>query len=267
MAKRISEDVRNSICNAYMEKSKLTLVAEEFGVNEKTVRNILRERGIKSTPRELRNKKYDFDLDYFKNIDSKEKAYMLGFVYGDGAVKKDQLAIEIATKDEEVLEMFRGFVGSNSPPIKRRVRERKGTTTCSSTLHLCGHKFVEPLIKLGLLGSKSKTIRFPDVYYKFDFLRGLSDSDGCVRVDKKNRGYWSIISSIEMCKDIENVLLTHDIESRVINTQYDGLGRVVITKKSEIIKLRSYLYGKDCVCLERKMDTFFNVFYKKGGEG
>ena len=42
------------------------------------------------------------DIDYFKNVDTEEKAYWLGFLYADGCVqnkKTGQKLISLAVKD------------------------------------------------------------------------------------------------------------------------------------------------------------------------
>lgn len=193
---------------------------------------------------------------------------MLGFVFGDGSIKEDHLSLEVSSKDESILLRFRDLLGVSPPKIHNRTRKRKGTTTKTSYINLCGRDFVEPLINMGLLGNKSKTIRYPNIHHHSGFIRGLSDSDGSISIDKMNRVHWSLISSNQMCNDVKNILLSFDIKSRVVSTKYDGLSRLVITRKSEAIKLRQFLYSdKNVICLERKRLIFENVHYKKGGEG
>ena len=36
----------------------------------------------------MANKIYFYDEDYFKNINSEEKGYFLGFLYADGSITK-----------------------------------------------------------------------------------------------------------------------------------------------------------------------------------
>jgi intein-encoded DNA endonuclease-like protein len=264
----IPQITRKMICERYKEVSRVKQVASEFGVNEKTVRNILKQYRIPTTPRELRNKKYIFDMDYFKDIDSDSKAYMLGFVFGDGSVKEDKLSIEVSLKDECVLRSFQYLLGSKPPQIQQRTRKRNGTVTKSSTINVCGRQFVDHLKAFGLLGSKSTTIQYPSIKFDSGFIRGLSDSDGCIRIDKQNRVLWSLISSRHMCLSVCEKLKSFKIHSRILFTKYDGLDRLVITRKSDAIKLREFLYpNNNVVCLDRKQSIFSEIRYKKGGEG
>jgi hypothetical protein len=259
----ISDEIRDKIYDRYMIISNISNVAKEFDIDEKIIIDIIKNYKNEKTPRELRHKKYFFDLDFFEKIDSNEKAYMLGFIYGDGSLKDDHLSIELASKDEYILESFRNLLGKeNAPPIHHRIRDRKGTTTYSSYIIFCGHTFVSHLFKLGLVKDKSSVISYPNISYHSDFIRGLSDSDGCIRIDEQNRGIWSLISSTSMCNSVSNILKDNDIFSRVIGTKFNGLSRVNITKKSEIVKLRNFLYYDNCICLNRKRDKFFSVKYK-----
>ncbi|MBC8427393.1 MAG: hypothetical protein H8D97_00730 [Proteobacteria bacterium] len=49
--------------------------------------------------------------EYFNNIDTKEKAYWLGFIYADGSVSQEnskdkRLEIGLSSKDEKHLQKF-----------------------------------------------------------------------------------------------------------------------------------------------------------------
>ena len=70
----------------------------------------------------------------------------------------------------------------------------------------------------------------------------------------------SSYNEYEICKifDLKN------IKSRIINSNYSGLNRLVITKKSEAIKLRDFLYQDDCdLFLGRKKDIFLKFIINK----
>ena len=99
------------------------------------------------------------------------------------------------------------------------------------------------------MNDKSKTIKYPITNFDSSFIRGLSDSSSFI------------------CQAVEK-LNSFGIKSRILPTKYDGLGRLVITRKSDAIKLREFLYPKnDVIHLERKRSIFSDVRYKKGGEG
>ena len=71
-----------------------------------------------------------------------------------------------------------------------------------------------------------------------------------------------------MCFSVHEKLKGFEINSRIISTKYDGLDILVITRKSDAIKLREFLYpNNNVLCLDRKRSVFSEIRYKKGGEG
>lgn len=113
--------------------------------------------------------------DFFNHIDSKEKAYWLGFLYADGNVRKDlrQLRISLHIKDLEHLQFFAITLGVN--PNKINIRGSLARLWISR-VSLC-----KDLVTWGCFPNKSKTIRFPSLASReFDlaFLLGYYDGDG-----------------------------------------------------------------------------------------
>ena len=62
-----------------------------------------------------RPRKYNFNQDYFENIDTDEKAYWLGFFFADGCItinKKgdnkqySQYKVQLTSIDREIIENF-----------------------------------------------------------------------------------------------------------------------------------------------------------------
>lgn len=44
-------------------------------------------------------RKIKLDINYFKHIDTEEKAYWMGFLYADGCVRKDKVTLLLADKE------------------------------------------------------------------------------------------------------------------------------------------------------------------------
>lgn len=70
-------------------------IGKMFGKHYSTVRNILINNGVKLRSNKINSRKYTINENYFKNIDTEEKAYWLGFIYADGYIsnvgsKKDR---------------------------------------------------------------------------------------------------------------------------------------------------------------------------------
>ena len=65
--------------------------------------------------------KYTFNKDYFERIDSKDKAYFLGFLYADGcnSISTTQhhctIILNLQEKDKDILDIFNKYINSNKP--------------------------------------------------------------------------------------------------------------------------------------------------------
>lgn len=118
--------------------------------------------------------------DFFKNIDSKEKAYWLGFLYADGYVLPNnaRLSLDLSKKDYKQLEKFCDAVGANKNKIKDRVH------SCGSksvSIKINSKEFVEYIIRGGCVNAKSKKINLPEFNSEclnLAFVSGYYDGDG-----------------------------------------------------------------------------------------
>jgi hypothetical protein len=123
----------------------------------------------------------DLIIDYFKTIDTIEKAYWLGFLYADGYITKDNngLQIALAIKDEEHLDKFIKIIGANKD-CKRYYGPYK-TAGKSVQIKITDKAFCSYLINHGCVNKKSLIIRLPKLggeeLYKA-FLSGYYDGDG-----------------------------------------------------------------------------------------
>ncbi len=141
--------------------------------------------------------KYKYNKDYFKVIDTEEKAYWLGFLYADGCINElhkngktcsMNLELTLAKVDKEHLEKFAKAIETNVP-IKQRISRYKGKEYVSNRIIINSTKMCKDLCDLKCIPNKTYGIRFPDTNivpkcFMKDFLRGFFDGDGCIH-DKK----------------------------------------------------------------------------------
>ena len=132
-------------------------------------------------------KRKNYNENYFEKIDTKDKAYFLGFIFADGCVIFDpikyryKLTIKIHSKDKHILDSLISSING-----EMMVWENK---TEFSQVSLSGKKIVSDLIKLGAKPNKTFDLQYPDIDEKLEkhFLRGYFDGDGCVRVRTDKR--------------------------------------------------------------------------------
>ena len=118
--------------------------------------------------------------NYFNDIDTKEKAYWLGFLYADGYMetrnqKPYRLGIQIGKDDEVLIDRFIETLDLN--PNSKHYRERDNTVY----VRFVNKTTISDLVKWGVVPRKSKIIELPklskrDLYLAF--LLGVFDGDG-----------------------------------------------------------------------------------------
>ena len=121
------------------------------------------------------SRKYAVDEAFFDRW-SPEMAYVLGFWFADGYMRKERsYRILFISNDRGVLEAMRSAMKSEHP-----IRKQKGDNAWN--VSICSKRLYFALARRGGIRAKSRTITFPDVPppYIADFIRGYFDGDGSV---------------------------------------------------------------------------------------
>lgn len=170
----------NIIIDLYNKGYNISEIAEQCNCDRTNVARRLKKSGINyvrdySKIRRNKSNCIKVDIDFFKNIDSEEKAYFLGLMFSDGSVSKNQFYLKL--KDEDVILKFKKALKSEHN-IMHRLRPE------SFTLEVSRQEMCNDLISLGCIPNKTRTLRFPNIKPELlnHFIRGYMDGDGCIRV-------------------------------------------------------------------------------------
>jgi hypothetical protein len=206
---------------------------------------------------------YKCNKDYFRTINTEDKAYWLGFIYADGCVTKNHrsLIINLSPTDIEHLNLFNQCIESTYP-IKYKDNGRY------VSLIISNKHFVENLIDKGCVPHKSLVLQFPTENQVPSnlikhFIRGYFDGDGCIHTKmrqhkNKPRPYLecevNFLGTYDMlCNIIKHVPLLN------INIKEFGLiYKFRICSKNKIVELLDYLYGDSHFYLPRKYIKYIN---------
>jgi len=233
-------------------------IAEIYGRSQSGIGLILkRNNNPKERNCRLNMSKTNLDIDFFKEINTNEKAYWLGYICGDGCINKNNNKMTLTSKDEEIIIKFKtdiksGHKISNTSYFDKRTNK----TYLRSSIQIGNELFVNNLINLGVTNKKSNVLGFPDIdekYYSY-FIAGLFDSDGSLSFNK-NKIRISQILTLEILMFIQEYLLKyHDISK---------INMFKVTKnKPNIWKL--YLYKDALKFLDFiYQDKYFNYMQRK----
>ena len=261
-----TENYKNEILELYNQGKNAKEITNILGFRyHQPIYNFFRKYNLEHKERKYK-RKYTLDENYFKHINTSEKAYILGFICADGYVAKDRLCITLSQKDEEILHSIKKEIKSNQV-LKYVARNNPytGLLTCHMVeLQINSKKFVEPLIKMRLGNNKTYTlnsgiIKFIPKYLIRDFLRGYFDGDGNVMYGKKYNSGTKY--NINICGNEDFLLNTYQKYFPSINKMYyDKKSRQTyiwkISSKKKVEEFLYYLYCNSSIHLKRKYKVY-----------
>ena len=155
--------------------------------------------------------KYYVDHNYFEEINTPNKAYMIGFIASDGNIYKRkngnyqyQLQISLQQRDYKFLQDILKDMKSTNPV--------KFLTTNGhdyAVITIVSNKICEDLINLGLMENKTWNLNIETILnnipvcFHRDFFRGYFDGDGFFAISKKELPSYMYIGYVMPLKNAE----------------------------------------------------------------
>jgi hypothetical protein len=214
--------------------------------------------------------KYIANTNFFKSIDSGDKAYLLGYLFTDGCLTKDnKIKLTLSNDDIDVLNYFNQKIYDGKRPILIQppsVCRKKYIRKSLATLWICNTEIAEDLIKLGMHPKKTFTIKYPPIQdFHREFILGCFDGDGtfCFGRDKNNwpYRYAGIAGNRNFMTSIQNILVSHNIDMKMYNHSMSDIVQLNSSKKETIKKFYDFIYGgSHDFCLKRKQQKFIDYF-------
>lgn len=238
---------------------------------EKSVKQILEEYNLDTTTfyknldykeplrKDKKHREYDFNISKMQ-LDSAEKFYWLGFIAADGAIVRNTLSIELKDIDKHHLEKFKEFLEADNP-----IQYYKHPKCESYKINISSKELIEYLKEYNLAQNKSLIYVIPEDKipneYLMDFIRGIIDGDGCVRVNNHQQISLSFCGGSETCvNQVRDILGITNIVGRDGNTYRF---QVTGNRKAKAILDKIYANSKDSTRLDRKYKVYYDKFLKE----
>jgi hypothetical protein len=195
------------------------------------------------------------DENYFKKWSS-NMAYILGFILADGCIVKskrkgysDSLKFGVHFRDADILKK-----------IKRELKSEHKISEVGNALHfsIASQIIVNDLKDLGVTYRKSLNENIPKVPKVFmrDFIRGIIDGDGSIKIDRTGYPNLAIYGGREIMKFIrDHFLEKFDIYSKLLKGARGRKGKClyqIAYRCNSAQKLLGYLYKDSNLFLDRK---------------
>jgi len=134
-------------------------------------------------------KSNDLNINYFDNIDEDAKAYILGFLLGDGYIIRERINITVALEDEDIIKQISEKLSAEEYISYSKYKSKNRNEQDKCTLRFRRTEMSEKIHNIGIPYSpksgKETFINFNNDL-TWSFIRGVFDADGCVRVYERD---------------------------------------------------------------------------------
>lgn len=243
-------------------------IALNLNISIRGVKRVLKDKSINTR----RKNRYTLNENYFDNIDTQEKAYILGFIYADGFVGDEKYNnIVISINDLQLLQEFAKeleFTGD----IRKTKKGGFENSKCGYCINFSSQVIASRLRELGLCPNKSLIMTsIPKINSELirHFIRGYFDGDGSI-ILSHNTSYYKNKDKITKYKyptymfDIlgtkpfleEIKIVTGFRYVKILDTKTEQIKCLRISAKKEFENIFDYLYKNSTIKLERKYNKW-----------
>jgi transcriptional regulator len=243
----------------YQNGKLLQEIAVEFNTTRATVSKLLKKNGFV-----IDRFKYHFNEHYFDQIDSQDKAYILGLLWADGhnRVDKGGVILELQEDDKELLEKINNLT-ENERPLRKVALNDKNPSWKNQYNLLWQSKYLSDVLnKYGMCQRKSLVLEFPkwlneELYPHF--IRGYMDGDGCVCYMKHNHKIQvSMVGTRVFLEVVQNICKNIGVKSYIIHDKRanEAICQLSIVSNTGSVTFLDWIYMNANLKMERKYNKY-----------
>lgn len=200
-------------------------------------------------------RKYHFNRNAFREINTEEGAYILGFITADGYLceSRAELRIKIHARDIDILHKINQYLQSNIP-IHYERHNLTGHLLCK--LSICSASIVQHLKQYGIHQAKSlKETFYHDIHPTLirHYIRGLIDGDGFISQKTCHLGLCgskNVVTNVAM-QLAQHMTNPYDVQQKVRQENHSQLYRFELSGQNARDAMR-WLYAGSHIHLDRK---------------
>lgn len=246
-------------------------IAQKYNCVHEVVCKILHRCGVQMRPASDRVRKYSFNEHYFDDIDTPNKAYILGLLYADGCnhAKNNGITLKLQERDKEVLEKINIELQNEKPLFFINLNMHNDKWQNAYEISLFSKHFANTLANKGVVPNKSFKLTFPtwlNVEFYSHFIRGYIDGDGCISKDVHRAGVY-ITGTKSFCESLANIfenmlgITSYHINIPCMAKENNTNTRVIqINAFDDAKKLLDWVYADANLYLQRKYDIYKSIY-------
>ncbi|MDO5516638.1 MAG: hypothetical protein Q4F66_03725 [Clostridium sp.] len=253
---QLSNEEKNKVVEYYYKNKNVNMddISKNINISRRAVSRVLREKGINTR---LKNR-YLLNHNYFDEVNTEAKAYILGFIYADGFVGSEKYNnIVIAINDYDIVEYIAKeieFTGNIRNTKKGGFKNSK----CGYSLNFSSEIMAKRLRGIGLYPNKSLTIsELPKIQKVLmrHFIRGYFDGDGSILLSHNSSYYrnGNVVKKYVYPTYNFNILGTENFLKSIVKEANFNYAKIRNTKTREIKSLN--------ICAKKEFNNIFNYLY------
>ena len=213
-SRKVDASLFEQIAQEYADGAGSLFLSKKYRGATKTIVKAITQEGIALRSQSEARQIFDFNKHYFDNIDHRDKAYWLWFLWADGHndIKHGNLMVRLGEKDIDLLEDFQTALDSNHP-IKTYMVRRGERPFYYIHFTIKNQHLSKMLLKLGMVQNKTHYPEWPPIpdHLWSHFVRGFFDGDGCWYHNKKksNKHFAGKVSAVghkDLLKNIVDII-------------------------------------------------------------
>ena len=275
----LTEQQIKDICDFYIQGKSSIELAKMYNKTASSIGGLLRRRKVPIRSNKQNSRRYFHNENYFKVIDTEEKAYWLGFLYADGYItsknnqESQRFGITLSSKDIDHLEKFKKCIQATNPIKTYQASESSyNLDTVYSRILITSQKTVDDLKDKGVVENKTNILKFPteeQVPKELipHFIRGYFDGDGCISICNREKrktieysikilGTESFLNGIKNFIELNTSIKIFKYYTRKIGQTVKSLE---FSGNKQVKCFLDLLYKDATIYLDRKYDRYIKL--------
>lgn len=266
--KKLSQKELDSIKKELEKKIPVEKIAKKYNISTAT---ILKRKANDNWILQKRKNKYSFNESYFDTIDTEHKAYWLGFLMADGYIlskrkgeranQSQSFGFSISTKDIELLKNFKKDLNAENPINIYTSNSGFKENAPAGRILLTSQHTVDCLKSHGIVENKTFITKMPNINENLipHFIRGYSDGDGSIVIDKNNRVQWAFCGTKELLSSFQEFFGTDYKLTQRFPERQNNNWTLKITGWTNIPRCLDICYSEATIFLKRKYDKYVEI--------
>ena len=250
-----------------------TTLSKKYGVN---FYNDFHRLNLQMRDNEEKGKKYTCNIEYFKDINTEEKAYWFGFIYGDGYLTQTQntLRFGLSIMQPDYLHMVKfknaiNFDGNINTYEVSSSGYKIGTKYCR--IIISDDIFSKNLVSHGLVEHKSNIMKapigIPEELVRH-WIRGFMDANGSIMITKnKDNDNYSYQIGFTSTEEVLDYIQSYLLKYKAINRTYQYRKRKkdhIVTQLAfggnyQVKQFLDFIYENANIWLDRKHERYLEL--------